>query len=982
MHLPALITECLHRDPALHGAVNVAVGQFAPFLREETPPFFPEYTDHGMRHNEEVIKTAVALMTERAAEIFSPQDAAILVLSVLLHDCAMHITADGFFHLIKEGSIWQPVLGFADKPWSILWDGFIAEAVRFDGQTLRKLFGTPDSVGRPPDDPIHMTQRDRMLIGEFLRRHHARLAHEIALYGFPGADGLPIVLLSGIDEDWQQLAGVTARSHGMAIRDCLKFLDEYDRRDFQGAHVVFVMVLLRLADYFQIQPQRAPKEVLRVKKIRSGISQAEWRTHHCIRNIAWSDEDPEAIYIKGSPKEVATYLRVKSWLDGIQQELDGCWAILGELYGRYGDRELDKLGIRLRRVRSNMDEWQEFSKSIDYVPEKICFASSGPDLLKLLVGPLYGENPGIAVRELVQNAVDAVREADAWCEKRPDAVASRRSLRADVVATLHYEGDLPARFVIEDRGIGMSLEVIKNYFLKAGASFRKSDAWKREFADEQGHAILPRSGRFGVGALAAFLLGDEIEVETRHIAEERGLSFVATLDSSELTLKWCDCPVGTKISIKISDRNAQWIAARGDGDSSDGKNGWWDYYHDPVPSLRREVFPDGRVFTSLFVLPDEENCWKIGWRLIQCTPYQAIFWTYNDAPSLSCNGISICEEGLFVSSIGNQWTLNKNTSIDFPKLSIIDHNGHLPLNLQRTKLTVPGLSFEKELFDSVANDFIANLLVTLPKSYTSVNELYFFNNLLDFSFLGALVIVTRGGVILNDSNSAEFENIISLLAVDGCFPVNLLDSDMQSAMAIKDNNFRTSLSSYYDEVCRFASGKWFYKYSCAFFSEKNAIGWVIFIRKIKGVTIDDFPDVDCLWEERGEEWFLLENGQCDQDRKEAIWQWIQAEGDQCTVVAEAYLKQGTLSGSPSPLRDAWMNILGTHMIPFDPEARRVLYERAYDKLKNHIILHEEKLACYRRQGGGTPVRIRLLSRLQRAFIHKGRKKGSGSTNPN
>jgi hypothetical protein len=44
------------------------------------------------------------------------------------------------------------------------------------------------------------------------------------------------------------------------------------------------------------------------------------------------------------------------------------------------------------------------------IPEKIAFEAANADLLKLLVAPLYGNDPSIGVRELIQNAIDAVRE--------------------------------------------------------------------------------------------------------------------------------------------------------------------------------------------------------------------------------------------------------------------------------------------------------------------------------------------------------------------------------------------------------------------------------------------------------------------------------------------------------------------------------------------------------------------------------------------
>jgi hypothetical protein len=97
-------------------------------------------------------------------------------------------------------------------------------------------------------------------------------------------------------------------------------------------------------------------------------------------------------------------------LTGLQRELDQTWAVLGEVYGLQVHTGLNLLGLRIRRVKSNIDDVAEFAKTVPYVPDQIAFEAANADLLKLLVAPLYGDNPGIGLRELFQNSVDAVRE--------------------------------------------------------------------------------------------------------------------------------------------------------------------------------------------------------------------------------------------------------------------------------------------------------------------------------------------------------------------------------------------------------------------------------------------------------------------------------------------------------------------------------------------------------------------------------------------
>lgn len=63
----------------------------------------------------------------------------------------------------------------------------------------------------------------------------------------------------------------------------------------------------------------------------------------------------------------------------------------------------------------------------------------------------------------------------------------------------------------------MTKDVIVNYFLIAGSSYRNNSSWKKSFREKD----VCRSGRFGVGVLAAFLLGYKIQVETLPMGEEK-----------------------------------------------------------------------------------------------------------------------------------------------------------------------------------------------------------------------------------------------------------------------------------------------------------------------------------------------------------------------------------------------------------------------------------------------------------------------------
>ena len=186
IQIPSKLKALLSQDERQYAVVMLSLAEFEPWFKMSGTPFFPEYTGHGLEHVEDVLRTSDALISDDARDVLTPGDAAALTLATLLHDCAMHLTEDGFVDLVSPNGDRPTIQGFEDKPWPMAWDDFVAEARRWDGRKLTSVFGSTDPIRRPELDPQKLTQQDRLLIGEFLRRHHARLAHEIALHGVPG----------------------------------------------------------------------------------------------------------------------------------------------------------------------------------------------------------------------------------------------------------------------------------------------------------------------------------------------------------------------------------------------------------------------------------------------------------------------------------------------------------------------------------------------------------------------------------------------------------------------------------------------------------------------------------------------------------------------------------------------------------------------------------------------------------------------------
>jgi molecular chaperone HtpG len=969
VQIPEKFDDILKRNQKLHGAVMLSVTEFEPWLRLSGTPFFPEYTDHGPKHLSDTLATSSGIIRDEAWSAITSADIAVLTLAVLLHDCAMHLSEDGFVALVKPGTGRATIEVLGDASWTSLWVDFLGEASRFDARKLFALFGDTEPARNPGSDPKAWTTRDKLLIGEFLRRHHARLAHEVAIWGVPTSADKPL-RLKETPEDIADIAGLVARSHGQPIRSCFPYLlKRYDIREYKGIHSVFLMTVVRIADYLQVQSDRAPEQVLRVRQLRSPISRGEWKAHDSVRDIRSTHEDPEAIFVDAAPKEVRTYLKLKNLLEGIQDELDGSWAVLGEVYGRYD--KLNQLGLGLRRIRSNLDDGQAFAASVPYVPCRAAFEAADADLLNLLIEPLYGHRPEIGIRELVQNAVDACRELRDHFDQRPNLPALDLPVQdADVVVTLEEgEENHTGWLEVADQGIGMTADVIHNYFLKAGASFRRSDSWRRSHEDESGKSRVLRSGRFGIGVLASFLLGDQVEVSTRNVdaSPDEGISFKASIDSSEIELRRCSRPVGTTIRIRIS-REEIWKSLSQSGyDWPEGRKtgpAAWDWYclSDPkvVRRFKRNKGPQESL-KQLFSLPLPKSSMPESWHQISHPDYSEIHWTYRKIPRLTCNGIKVVEPSASEwdyyytrDPIHGLWETYRLTLL-CPNVSVFDPDGHLPLLLQRTGPATPKYPFHENLLSDVVKDLLAFVLVNAPEgpitqasSAESYSKFYPGFATRDCKWL-ILFSLPEGSSIVDPWHLQSKD----VKRFDRALLVPLL-REMPSSLSATDYSVPDLIIPFKAQYGPQDSRAWLrsvlggttdYYFGPAMGLKRK--GCRLLMRE---KTLKEFKQPGLIaqyyWSVIEEEscpngWIVLRSGDCTGPslnfQKLAASTAGGIEG-----LAEWYLSQDQPETKDlSPIAKSWMEIVGAPIIPFDVEERRTKLHRAYDLLKNYIAVHEK-----------------------------------------
>jgi len=125
--------------------------------------------------------------------------------------------------------------------------------------------------------------------------------------------------------------------------------------------------------------------------------------------------------------------------------------------------------------------------------ERIPFDVETSRILQILASEIY-DSPKAFLRENAQNAYDAI--------------LMRATSQASSITDFQIKITVQAgRIVVQDDGIGMTEEVLRSNFWKAGSSGKKSELAQRS-------GVI---GTFGIGAMANFGVCESLRVETRHI---------------------------------------------------------------------------------------------------------------------------------------------------------------------------------------------------------------------------------------------------------------------------------------------------------------------------------------------------------------------------------------------------------------------------------------------------------------------------------
>lgn len=508
--------------------LNTAFTEFhqrVSYLVNQIHKDMPSLTVHDITHLDALWWTA----SEIAGEGYplNPAEAFVLGGAILLHDAAHCIAAypGGIdeIRLLPEWTIFSAKHGL-------------------DGQSLTSG-----------------TEEFQMVLFDVLRIMHPKQARRLAKVHWqaPG-DATPLYLLENdnLRRSYGDAIGQIAESHWSYPHE-LESLDQFKINPPSFLHpadwsvdILKLAILLRTADAAHIDQQRAPRFLLALVKP-GNSSLVHWNFQSRMHEVKL-DSDPERndLRVSGMPFPASEQ-------DAWWMAYDTARLIDNEL--RAADRLLldnNRQRLSARSVAFSYspeafarnvptEGWHPVDTSIKITDIKTMVERFGGD-------KLYGSSPSAALKELLQNSVDAIHA----CR----SLGGLGDEEGEIEVALEEEGN-KHWIHITDTGIGMSRYVLTDILLDFGRSLWRSGDLQGEWQSLSA-SNFEAIGQFGIGFFSIFMLGERVRVLTRRYESKLSenpqwlLEFTAGTNKRPILREPSEIERlkrhGTKVSVLIS----------------------------------------------------------------------------------------------------------------------------------------------------------------------------------------------------------------------------------------------------------------------------------------------------------------------------------------------------------------------------------------------------------------------------------------------
>lgn len=465
----------------------------AVLSKSHTSPL--DFTLHDEEHSFRVAERMIELIPASQIKHFSDYEIALLLLAAYMHDIGM--TPERH----KVTSIHNYLLTKAPK--------ILTEAEAIDIQHWMDGERHTDVLPLCPEKPTQAQIHRADFLTAFYARHkhnewsaewmHEHLSGEFHCFS-----------------DWKETLILLCQSHHFnhaALRD-----SRFDPRPIgssqpQRVHLRHLACILRVADIIENDPERVPEIVFQHRDIaEKSDSILHWYIPHEMTIIIHGDR----VAIHARPRSARAQKAIYTLSDAIDSELAGCHSI----YDQMGFDKCPPLPDLKREWPLQAAATRDIQpRDSSFVYIEGAFRPRTDKLLQLLSGTQLYDTKLAAIRELIQNSFDAIREKIARYRLKKDNPADESWVEhlgalesvTLILRTCPKDGKL--HLICRDTGTGMTRAIIENHLLVSGDGHRSTIIELERRCKESGFTI-GRTGQFGIGVLSYFMLASEVCLTT------------------------------------------------------------------------------------------------------------------------------------------------------------------------------------------------------------------------------------------------------------------------------------------------------------------------------------------------------------------------------------------------------------------------------------------------------------------------------------
>ena len=464
--------------------------------------YYSNYTDHGKKHSETILTNILRILGEESIKKFSTLDLWLILEATYLHDCGMYITREEAKKVIQDDnfkSYYSNILNNPEHPMYSYTQFFSQDKNGFSYNQIHYN--------------VDYDYAMRFIISSYKRSSHAA--------DFRKVIGNSKKLLH--DRIYRILFSIS-ESHGKSFEDVMKLPKKENGIGNEIGHPIFIACLLRMGDLLDIDNKRFSEKLIEnIEDIIPIDSKEHLEKHKSITHFWIDQERIEITATVNSGEESYNVAEViGNWFSYIEDEYNNQLHNWNDIIPKNIGTSLPILG----ELKIDIENYEYINSK-----NKPKFSLDINNTLSLLMGTSIYDKKEKAIREILQNAIDAtylrVFEENKEQLISKDVISLKevkqlfKNKKIEVIINKISEDKEYNQWdiIIKDKGIGIDKEHLK-YIIEAGSSYK--DSKKSDLITNMPSWLKP-SGNFGIGFQSIFMLTERVNLKSKSLFSQESI---------------------------------------------------------------------------------------------------------------------------------------------------------------------------------------------------------------------------------------------------------------------------------------------------------------------------------------------------------------------------------------------------------------------------------------------------------------------------